>query len=104
VLIGGKGWLKADGGDDNDIIYADPNNTSNLLLPDELKGGSGNDIITGLAGNDILYGQSGNDTLDGGAGNDTLYGGKGDDIYVVDSIQIASMKMPVKGLIQCKAV
>lgn len=51
----------------------------------QIKGGSGNDAITGtsLAAssslNDVIDGQGGNDTLAGGSGNDSLLGGAGDD-------------------------
>ena len=51
----------------------------------QIKGGSGNDAITGtsLAAssslNDVIDGQGGNDTLAGGTGNDSLLGGAGDD-------------------------
>jgi Ca2+-binding RTX toxin-like protein len=59
-----------------------------VLLKDieNLRGGSGNDTLTGdtlanvLAGglgNDTLSGQGGSDTLEGGAGADTLNGGDG---------------------------
>lgn len=44
-----------------------------------VRGGSGNDIITGSSGNESLMGGAGDDILDGGAGNDTLDGGLGDD-------------------------
>jgi len=85
VLVGGKGSLNADGGDDNDIIYADQTNT----LLDELKGGKGNDIIYGYAGenkiegndgNDLLYGGNDSSELKGGSGNDLIYGGNSSDV------------------------
>ncbi|EXB49421.1 hemolysin-type calcium-binding repeat family protein [Acinetobacter baumannii 146457] len=88
ILVGGKGRLNADGGDDNDIIYADKTNTSNLALPDELKGGKGNDIIYGYDGenkieggdgNDLLYGGNDKNELKGGADNDLIYAGNGVD-------------------------
>ena len=59
-----------------------------LLSIENLRSGSGNDILTGngqanlldgAAGNDKLIGGLGNDTLLGGAGNDTLQGGAGND-------------------------
>ena len=65
------------GSDHNDILGGDEN-------PNVLKGGGGNDTLTGgdegIAGaGDMLYGGAGRDTLDGGVGNDMLNGGAGDD-------------------------
>ncbi len=45
----------------------------------EVRGGTGEDNLSGLGGNDVLQGNGGNDNLFGGAGNDTLNGGEGDD-------------------------
>ncbi len=44
-----------------------------------MRGGTGEDNLSGLGGNDVLQGNGGNDNLFGGAGNDTLNGGEGDD-------------------------
>jgi Ca2+-binding RTX toxin-like protein len=49
---------------------------------DELPGGFGDDILTGLGGNDYLLGREGNDTLVGGKGDDYLDGDQGDDVYL----------------------
>ncbi|HBH51207.1 MAG TPA: hypothetical protein DDY91_04870, partial [Planctomycetaceae bacterium] len=58
---------------------------------EQVRGGAGNDILsgnaldnvlTGNAGNDVLYGQAGADTLTGGAGDDDLQGGEGADRYL----------------------
>lgn len=55
----------------------------------ELFGGAGDDIITGLDGDDVLdggtgddeiYGGGGDDEITGGAGNDVVEGGDGDDV------------------------
>ncbi len=46
---------------------------------DILKGGRGDDTLTGGAGDDVLRGRRGADTLEGGAGDDTLRGGRGAD-------------------------
>ena len=46
-----------------------------------VKGGSGNDTITGSAAADTIYGGAGNDTITGGLGNDTLYGDAGNDTF-----------------------
>ena len=45
---------------------------SQINLNAWIRGGSGNDTITGTAWNDSLFGDSGNDTLSGAAGNDTF--------------------------------
>ncbi|GLS00405.1 hypothetical protein GCM10007859_04110 [Brevundimonas denitrificans] len=46
---------------------------------DQLRGGSGADIINGMGGDDRIDAGSGNDVLDGGAGNDRVNGDAGDD-------------------------
>ncbi len=47
---------------------------------DDLKGGTGNDILFGQGGDDLLDGGLGDDYLLGGAGSDLLIGGLGNDI------------------------
>lgn len=58
-----------------------------------IRGGGGDDVLTGGTGNDRLYGGDGDDTLIGGPGNDllrgeagtdALTGGPGSDSFVVD--------------------
>src|ERR1019366_1559110 len=44
-----------------------------------LRGGSGNDILTGDSNANIIYGGPGDDTIKGGGGSDALYGNGGDD-------------------------
>jgi Ca2+-binding RTX toxin-like protein len=39
-----------------------------------IRGGFGNDVLTGNSGGNIIYGQTGNDQIDGAAGPDILYG------------------------------
>jgi Ca2+-binding RTX toxin-like protein len=46
---------------------------------DRLRGGDGDDQLTGKAGNDRLFGENGDDLLNGGAGNDRLEGDDGRD-------------------------
>ncbi|PLX38238.1 MAG: hypothetical protein C0606_08460 [Hyphomicrobiales bacterium] len=46
---------------------------------DSLNGGGGNDSIRGGTGNDLVVGGGGNDSIYGDADNDTLIGGAGDD-------------------------
>jgi Ca2+-binding RTX toxin-like protein len=50
-----------------------------------LKGGKGNDVLTGTANDDTLYGGPGNDTITGGLGNDTLFGDAGNDTFLEGS-------------------
>ncbi|MGL4461410.1 MAG: choice-of-anchor Q domain-containing protein [Planctomycetia bacterium] len=86
--------VNADAGDDTITVDAA------ILLPTQLSGGEGNDVVTGgggpsvlngdagadrLVGNaqaDALSGGAGNDTLDGGAGGDVLNGNDGADVVV----------------------
>lgn len=49
------------------------------VLGDRLIGGTGDDVLNGTGGPDVLYGGPGNDVLIGGSGDDRLYGGSGDD-------------------------
>ena len=51
-------------GSGNDLVYGDS-------IANRLEGGAGDDFIDGRAGDDILGGGDGNDTLVGGAGIDT---------------------------------
>ena len=61
------------GGKGNDIL-------TGWGLKDRLYGGPGHDILNGFGGNDRLYGGTGRDRLSGGTGNDLLYGGLGNDL------------------------
>lgn len=45
-----------------------------------VRGGAGNDSLTGDSGSNIIYGGPGDDTINGGAGSDSLYGDSGNDI------------------------
>ncbi len=65
------------GGHGNDTISGD-------ALGNYLIAGAGNDMLNGKAGNDRLSGNQGNDILTGGAGADTLYGGNDEDIFVLE--------------------
>ncbi len=59
----------------NSLLY----NGDTRSLIENVKGGSGNDQITGNQAVNTLRGYSGNDTLKGDAGNDVLIGGLGAD-------------------------
>ena len=52
---------------------------------ENVRGGGGNDIITGNSSANKLYGGVGNDTLYGSLGNDELYGSFGTDTAVFSS-------------------
>ena len=65
-----------DGGAGNDTIIGSDS------WAGDLRGGAGNDTVTGGSGNDKLNGGAGNDTLWGEAGSDQLTGGTGSDIFV----------------------
>jgi Ca2+-binding RTX toxin-like protein len=47
---------------------------------DKLIGGAGNDRLVGRGGDDSLYGGPGEDVLVGSSGDDILYGGPGNDV------------------------
>jgi len=53
---------------------------SGTELGDALYGLAGDDLLAGLAGDDCLYGSTGADGLSGGAGNDRLSGSSGEDL------------------------
>ena len=46
---------------------------------ENLKGGSGSDVLSGNSVNNLLQGNSGDDRLSGGSGDDILIGGTGND-------------------------
>ena len=52
---------------------------------DELKGGSGNDVLVGGAGDDKLDGGKGRDVLIGGSGKDEIKGSQDDDLLIAGS-------------------
>lgn len=76
------GWSRVffNGAAGNDVITVSPD------LPKSfhprvfiLRGGDGNDSISGGARGERIFGDAGNDTLVGGAGKDQIYGGDGTD-------------------------
>lgn len=72
-------------GSGNDLIEG--NAVRNRLIgksgDDVIKGAQGNDVIKGSGGNDKLFGNTGNDRIDGGMGRDILIGGGGADVFVL---------------------
>jgi len=74
----GGGVINVDnvrGGSGDDVLIG--NNAANVLL-----GNGGNDILVGNGGNDILLGGAGRDILIGGDGADILLGGPDEDILL----------------------
>ena len=61
------------GGSGNDRLFGDVNDN-------DIRGGSGNDFMSGQEGNDVLYGNNGSDTIFGRLGDDVIVGGAGDDV------------------------
>ncbi|WP_236546714.1 beta strand repeat-containing protein [Psychromonas sp. L1A2] len=84
VLVGDGTPNEITGGDGDDIISGLSSNDtlSGAGGNDQLFGGDNNDILFGNTGNDELYGEQGTDTLDGGLGDDILTGGIGTDILI----------------------
>lgn len=64
-----------------------------------LEGGPGNDALNGSGGNDTVSGGDGNDKVGGGGGNDVLVGGFGADAHVggggVDNASYADTEVPL---------
>ncbi|MEN0000644.1 MAG: hypothetical protein AAF940_07155, partial [Pseudomonadota bacterium] len=110
TLKGGKGNNELNGGDGIDTadfggaktglnITLDENGdatvangrggTDTLTSIENLKGGRGDDMLTGNAQDNMLSGGNGNDILDGGEGKDRLLGGKGNDTIVWDDADFA---------------
>ena len=71
-------------GSGNDVLTGNgqANRLDGGIGNDKLDGGLGNDSLLGGAGNDSLLGGAGNDSLTGGMGQDILTGGKGADQFV----------------------
>jgi len=86
-------WLR--GGSGDDILTGDAN-------PNIIWGGGGADAITGNAGNDALYGEGGNDTIHGNANDDFLSGGAGTDkLYGDDGNDFIENTLGTAGEIYC---
>lgn len=56
--------------------------TGGAVIPADLRGGAGDDVLTGGPGPDTLRGGSGNDVLNGRPGADRVLGGPGEDRIV----------------------
>ncbi|SMF55513.1 type I secretion C-terminal target domain (VC_A0849 subclass) [Azospirillum oryzae] len=69
----------------NEAEAAQNSSLSGGMLPMELIGNSGNNLISGGWGNETIRGGAGNDTLSGGRGADTIYGDAGDDTITLSN-------------------
>ena len=71
------------GGGGNDMLTGgddtQPTDADADRVGDTLEGGAGDDTLNGGGGFDMLNGGAGDDTLNGGGDNDTINGGAGDD-------------------------
>ena len=84
TIVGGGGsdWLdysRRSTGVNVNLQARTATSTGSVVGVENVKGGSGNDVLIGDSHNNQLWGLAGNDTLCGGAGNDRLYGGAGRD-------------------------
>ncbi len=73
---------------------------------ENVRGGDGDDVLTGNdagnhlyggRGDDTIHGGSGNDTIEGGRGADVMVGGGGSDTYVVDNPADVIVENPEEG-------
>jgi len=107
TIGGGSGGIEriqidsGDGGDDIDITGTPAGVTSFIVnaqggddavdvagtvtTATTIRGGAGNDSLTGGGGSDTLLGGSGDDTITDGAGSDRLEGGDGQDNLITDA-------------------
>lgn len=72
----GDDWLI---GFENVVTGSGDDHVFGNLLANDLRVGTGDDLVFGLNGNDTVFGSGGDDTLHGGEDSDTLYGGADND-------------------------
>lgn len=89
LIINGNNGLSALGAADTLIVNGSAERDGILDLrggagDDQLTGGKGADLIAGNGGNDRLFGNKGADVLVGGGGHDFLNGGGGADVFAFD--------------------
>lgn len=76
--IANASFISLDLGDKDDTVSQQEGEPGDAV-PMRVKGGAGNDTLTGSSRGDDLDGELGDDTIDGGGGNDVLEGGLGVD-------------------------
>jgi Ca2+-binding RTX toxin-like protein len=101
TLDGGNGNDTIQGGDGADSLVGGNGN-------DSIIGGNGDDSLLGGTGTDVLDGGNGDDRVDGGAGSgdqvtgglgkDTLLGGVGTDDLLVETFDVAQLKLTSSSL------
>ncbi|HWN44649.1 MAG TPA: hypothetical protein VNW71_20665 [Thermoanaerobaculia bacterium] len=79
--IASVSFVELDLGDKNDRVSQEEREPGDAV-PMRVKGGTGNDILTGGPRGDNLDGELDDDTINGGDGNDVLVGGAGTDTLV----------------------
>lgn len=72
------GGFEVNAGGGDDFVSVDPR----VKIPVTLRGGPGNDHLSGGGAADKLIGGTGDDILSGHGGNDSLFGGPGDDLLL----------------------
>src|SRR5690606_2543794 len=83
------------GGGTDYLMFADGGSSISLTLTDveEVRGGSGNDVITIVSKNNglTIKGHAGNDRITAGTGTDRIDGGDGNETYVYASATDSSI-------------
>jgi Ca2+-binding RTX toxin-like protein len=74
--------------DSGDFVALDRFN----LSPNEIKGSSSGDMISGDENPNSFYGGDGNDQIIGGGGNDFIYGGDGNDIITASGLGYSTLE------------
>jgi Ca2+-binding RTX toxin-like protein len=72
-------FISLDLGDKNDTLSQQEGGEPGDVVSMRVKGGSGNDTLTGGSLGDVLDGELGDDTITGGGGSDSILGGLGKD-------------------------
>lgn len=75
--------VKAGGGDDEISLVGVED------IPCSVRGGDGNDTLSGANGNDTIRGDDGKDQIDPRSGNDKVYGDEGNDSFI-DNLRFTS--------------
>jgi len=87
VYQGAGNFTGTGNGPANDIIGGSGNDLlSGLGGADFIRSGDGDDTLLGGVGNDILVGDGGNDVLIGGTGRDVMNGGTGADVFRFETL------------------